>query len=701
MKYNPRFSMLVLTALVLAATGLAQPVMLPTFSVDQWPSPSMGTRNAEGVSIGKDGRFVVIWRSQVYSEDGVLGQRFSAAATPVGVEMRLDPYSGDSSIARDASGRFVIVWNASSTAILGRRFAADGTPLGDSFPVNAWTTLGVSAPSVASDPSGNFVVTWSIDGDVRARRFDTEGTPLVDEFRVHGWPDGTQGDGRIAMSPNGFVITWRGDGPAGFGIYGRRFDPSGAGLTDDFRIDAAPAAAASDPDIAMSAAGDFVAVWKEGSGTMGRRFDTGGSPLGVAFPISATSNDWDQPHVASDSAGNFLVVWAGGGGTEINGRHFDSAGDPAGGEFQVIQSDGYYFGGEYGPHPSLADNGSFVVAWTNVVHYGGAHYDHQPVGRKSGLHATHWIDMAPGVAAASEHAAASANGIFEPGETQTIHTAWTNETTAPVALSGTAPSFTGPAGATYTLNDGSAHYGSIPPGYSTTCLNGDDCYSVTVSAPAVRPVQHWDASLQENLSIGVPKTWMLHIGESFADVPTGNMFYASIETLFHNGVTGGCLGGGFCPAASVSRAQMAVFLLKSKFGAAHVPPPCTGAVFTDVSCTGSTFDPWIEELAALGVTSGCGGELYCPGDSVTREQMAVFLLKSLAGSGYMPPACIPRFEDVPCSSDFAAWINDLAARGVTGGCSATPALYCPTAASNRGQMAVFLTKVFGLLLYGG
>ncbi len=252
----------------------------------------------------------------------------------------------------------------------------------------------------------------------------------------------------------------------------------------------------------------------------------------------------------------------------------------------------------------------------------------------------------------------------------------------------------------YTLDDGLASYGTIPAGYATTCLNGANCYSVTVSAPSIRPIQHWDARLQENLSIGVPKTWMLHIGHSFADVPTGNMFYASVETLFHNGVTGGCFGGGYCPADPVTRAQMAVFLLKSKFGGAHVPPPCSGTVFADVSC-GSPFDSWIEELAALGVTAGCSGNLYCPGDSVTREQMAVFLLKTLQGSAYVPPACAQQFDDVPCSSPFAAWVGDLYARGITGGCSAVPALYCPTGNSNRGQMAAFLTRAFGLVLYGG
>jgi hypothetical protein len=197
---------------------------------------------------------------------------------------------------------------------------------------------------------------------------------------------------------------------------------------------------------------------------------------------------------------------------------------------------------------------------------------------------------------------------------------------------------------------------------------------------------------------------VLHIGESFPDVPNDHLFYSAIETLFHHGITGGCAGGtDYCPASAVTRAQMAVFLLKTKFGSAHVPPPCTGTVFADVPCSGGPFDPWIEELASLQITGGCGNGNYCPGATVTRQQMAVFLLKTLEGSTYDPPDCTGVFDDVPCTPGvgFPDWIEELAARGITGGCSVSPPLFCPTNPNNRGQMAAFLVKTFGLVLYGG
>ena len=57
---------------------------------------------------------------------------------------------------------------------------------------------------------------------------------------------------------------------------------------------------------------------------------------------------------------------------------------------------------------------------------------------------------------------------------------------------------------------------------------------------------------------------------------------------------------------------MAAFLLKASLGSSYAPPNCTGLVFTDVPCTGGIFDSWIEDLAGRGITGGCGGGAYCP-----------------------------------------------------------------------------------------
>ncbi len=182
----------------------------------------------------------------------------------------------------------------------------------------------------------------------------------------------------------------------------------------------------------------------------------------------------------------------------------------------------------------------------------------------------------------------------------------------------------------------------------------------------------------------------------FADVPSSDLFHDFVESIFQAGVTVGCGNGAYCSTASVTRAEMAVFLLKGRFGAFHAPPAAAGGIFADVQ-PGDFAADWIEELAALGITSGCGSGNFCPNDPVTRAQMAVFLLKTLLGSTYAPPPAQGIFADVPIGTFADAWIEDLYARQVTGGCDLGPPLrYCPDAPNTRGQMAVFLTKTFGL-----
>ena len=181
---------------------------------------------------------------------------------------------------------------------------------------------------------------------------------------------------------------------------------------------------------------------------------------------------------------------------------------------------------------------------------------------------------------------------------------------------------------------------------------------------------------------------------NFNDVPQNNQFHGFVTTLVRNGITAGVGGGNYGVNSPTLRQQMAVFLLKGKYGVCYVPPACTG-IFDDVPCTpGVGFGDWIEDLAGQGITGGCGGNNYCPLNPVRRDQMAVFLLKAKHGSTYVPPACNGDFADVPCPSQFADWIEQLAAEGLTGGCGGTN--YCPLNPNTRGQMAVFIVKTFNL-----
>jgi hypothetical protein len=214
--------------------------------------------------------------------------------------------------------------------------------------------------------------------------------------------------------------------------------------------------------------------------------------------------------------------------------------------------------------------------------------------------------------------------------------------------------------------------------------------SISATTPALAPGSANDIVVTNTDS--TTGTLVKGFVADFLDVPSSQQFHFYVTTLVSNAITAGIGGGLYGVNDNTLRQQMAVFMLKAKHGLCYVPPACTG-VFADVPCP-STFANWIEAMAAEGITGGCGGGNFCPQNPVRRDQMAVFLLKAEHGSSYVPPACQGIFTDVACPSQFANWIEQLAAEQITGGCGGGN--YCPLNPNTRGQMAVFITKTFNL-----
>ena len=182
----------------------------------------------------------------------------------------------------------------------------------------------------------------------------------------------------------------------------------------------------------------------------------------------------------------------------------------------------------------------------------------------------------------------------------------------------------------------------------------------------------------------------------FADVNFFHWANSWIERLYHSGITTGCQTAPlkYCPNAVVTRAQMAIFLLRGKYGAAYTPPAPSGSLFQDVP-SDYWAAAWIEQLLNDGISTGCADNLFCPDDPVTRDQMAVFLLRAKYGYDYFPPYWASGiFKDVPADYWAAAWIEEIYREGITSGCGGVN--YCPSAPVTRAQMAVFLVRTFNL-----
>jgi len=153
----------------------------------------------------------------------------------------------------------------------------------------------------------------------------------------------------------------------------------------------------------------------------------------------------------------------------------------------------------------------------------------------------------------------------------------------------------------------------------------------------------------------------------FADALAGHWAFRFIEALARSGITAGCGGENYCPSSAVTRAQMAVFLERGIHGSGYSPPAPSGNVFLDVDA-GDFAASFIEQFYLDGITAGCGQNNYCPNGEVTRAQMAVFLLRAKHSAGYSPPVAVGVFGDVDLSHWAVHWIEQLAAEGITAGC---------------------------------
>lgn len=177
-------------------------------------------------------------------------------------------------------------------------------------------------------------------------------------------------------------------------------------------------------------------------------------------------------------------------------------------------------------------------------------------------------------------------------------------------------------------------------------------------------------------------TFDVSVTPRFDDVAVNNLFAGEVLGLVESGITSGCTPSSFCPRDEVTRGQMAAFLVR-----ALDLSTVSGDSFTDDD--GSFFEADIEALRASGITAGCTATTFCPNQSVTRAEMAAFLVRGFD----LDSAVGDTFVDDD-GSFFEADIEALVASGVTTGCTDTS--YCPEAPVTREQMAAFLIRALAV-----
>jgi hypothetical protein len=182
--------------------------------------------------------------------------------------------------------------------------------------------------------------------------------------------------------------------------------------------------------------------------------------------------------------------------------------------------------------------------------------------------------------------------------------------------------------------------------------------------------------------------------QEFDDVPSTSPNFDFVNVMRLWGITSGCSATPalYCPDQELTRESLAVFIIRAMYGNNFTYP--TTPYFTDVPNTSPSFS-YIQKFRELGLTNGCTATTYCPGDTATRQQAATFIirakLKSLQGENFTYPTTA-YFTDVPSSDPNFSYIQKFRELGYTNGCTTTS--YCPTKSVTREQMAAFIVRGF-------
>jgi Ca2+-binding RTX toxin-like protein len=370
----------------------------PEFRVN---ATTVSVQTAPSVAVAPDGSFIVAWQSQQDgSGTGVYAQRYSALGLPVGAEFQVNITTVNvqdmAQVAMSSDGSFIVTWRSlgqdgSGGGVYGRRYSAAGVPLSGEFQINTTTAGSQDFHSVAASPDGSFVVTWQTpnqDGSslgVYARRYSSAGVPIGGEFLVNTTTASNQAQPSVATDSVGnFVIVWSSlfqEGGADTGIYGQRYNASGARVGGEFHINTTTEHSQNNPSIATAADGSFVVTWmsihQDGSsnGIYARRYNAAGAALGDEFRVNTTTANSQQfPVVDIAPDGSFLVSWTSleqdGSGPGVYGQRFNASGDRVGEQFRVNTET---FNSQFNPSMASDANGNVVIAWTSIEQDGSQH----------------------------------------------------------------------------------------------------------------------------------------------------------------------------------------------------------------------------------------------------------------------------------------------------------------------------------------
>ncbi len=340
------------------------------------------------------GNFIITWddnrRDSLVID--IFAQRYDSSGTCIGSNFRVNDDTGTvihvyPSVCMNGSGEFVISWidERAGIHIYAQRYDSAGTTMSSNFQVDD-ITGGIdwySMPSIASDSSGRFVVTWRDirngfnNGDIYSQSYNSSGNSIGSNFKVND--DGASSDQElpdIAVDTSGnFIVTWKdyrnGNYPD---FYAQRCSSSGALLGYNFKVndtDIGSNLSYYSSAIAIDCSGNFVITWgderNDNPDIYAQRYDFTGNPIDINFMVNDdidSASQFYMPAIAIDCSGNFVITWEDNrsGTPSIYAQRYDFLGNCLGSNFKVNDEAGFTDGGSP-PAITMGESGNFVIVW--------------------------------------------------------------------------------------------------------------------------------------------------------------------------------------------------------------------------------------------------------------------------------------------------------------------------------------------------
>jgi len=291
-----------------------------------------GDQTEPAIAMDRTGNFVVAWHGPGVSEEDVFARRFDTNAQPLSQEFRVNSFTDNRQrfpkAATSQTGAFVVVWESEKPdaedyvwAAAGQLYNANGTAIGNEFQPSQIPDC--RYPDVAMDAHGNFVVVWmhnTSKNAIMAKLYDADSTPKKDPFKVSSVGFGSISRPSVATDSSGnFVVTW--DGHHQWAslddIHARWWKFDGTAMGEQFLVNTTLGRAQQRPRIAMTSQGEFVIVWHSQSGVedngkdvFAQRYNASCTPVGYEAQLNRyTADDQKYAAVAIAPTAKFVAVW--------------------------------------------------------------------------------------------------------------------------------------------------------------------------------------------------------------------------------------------------------------------------------------------------------------------------------------------------------------------------------------------------------